>query len=160
MKHPLPLSFVISITAAAVASCAVAPPLSNNSIRAPLPPLQQPPAKDPRFTALPTPAAVIAALPKGRNDPFAPLAATTAPKGANPPKSLAKPALQLTGVAMARGVPQAFVSYNNETGAVVPGDLGGAGIPWLPPGWRVISVDVQQGQLMLGNGSQKLPFQL
>ena len=61
---------------------------------------------------------------------------------------------------MARGVPQAFVSYNNETGAVVPGDLGGAGIPWLPPGWRVISVDVQQGQLMLGNGSQKLPFQL
>ena len=156
----MPLFFVISITAAAVASCAVAPPFSNNSIRAPLPPLQQPPAKDPRFTALPTPAAVIAALPKGRNDPFAPLAATTAPKGANPPKSLAKPALQLTGVAMARGVPQAFVSYNNETGAVVPGDLGGAGIPWLPPGWRVISVDVQQGQLMLGNGSQKLPFQL
>jgi hypothetical protein len=61
---------------------------------------------------------------------------------------------------MARGVPQAFVSYNNETGAVVPGDLGGAGIPWLPPGWRVISVDVQQGLLLLGNGSQKLPFQL
>lgn len=160
MKRICPLSFLISVTAAAVAGCAVTPPLSNNLIRAPLPPLLQPPAKDPRFTALPTPAAVIAALPKGRDDPFAPLAATTTPKGANPTKSLAKPALRLTGVAIARGVPQAFVSYNNETGAVVPGDLGGAGIPWLPPGWRVISVDVQQGLLLLGNGSQKLPFQL
>lgn len=117
----------------------------------------QPPGQDPRFTPLPAPAAVIAALPTGRKDPFAPPQTVAKPIAS---QKLKAPALQLTGVAIARGLPQAFVSFNDESGAVVAGDTGGAGTPWLPPGWRVISINVQQGALLLGNGSQKIPFRL
>ena len=98
---------------------------------------------DPRFTALPKTAEVLAALPSGRIDPFAP------------------PALAIDKSKNGkRGGPQAFVAFNSESGAVSPGDQGGAAIPWLPPGWRVISINVQQGQLVLGNGPQRFPFQL
>lgn len=125
-----------------------------------MPPLPQAPVPDPRFTALPKTAEVLAALPSGRIDPFAP-PALAIDKSKNGKAPLKPPSLQFTGVALTnRGGPQAFVAFNSESGAVSPGDQGGAAIPWLPPGWRVISINVQQGQLVLGNGPQRFPFQL
>ncbi|MCP9925081.1 hypothetical protein KBY79_07620 [Synechococcus lacustris C3-12m-Tous] len=160
LKRSLPFAALFCV--AAIAGCINNPRTdrSNTSYKDPLPHLPQAPVPDPRFTALPKTAEVLAALPSGRIDPFAP-PALAIDKSKNGKAPLKPPSLQFTGVALTnRGGPQAFVAFNSESGAVSPGDQGGAAIPWLPPGWRVISINVQQGQLVLGNGPQRFPFQL
>ena len=116
------------------------------------------------FTPLPSPEAVLAALPKGRVDPFAapPAPATaTATAAAAAAKPSAPPALRLTGVVLSNGMAQAFVDYGNQSGPVVVGEKGGGSIAWLPEGWRVAAIDVQRGQLLLqADDGRRVPYQL
>ena len=110
------------------------------------------PAADPQLQALYTPAEVLAALPTGREDPFAPLpVAPTAEIAALGEAAEAddSSAVQLTGVSAVQGMVRAFVSFNGQSGPVAPGDVGGPGLPWLPEGLSVAGIDVQRGQLLL-----------
>jgi len=143
-----------------------APPVV--SLRRPPPsPRPAPPAPDPQLGALPVPAAVLDALPRGRRDPFAPPPApATVPASvpasvpaAVPTKGPAKaalppalPTVHLTGVALVNGQALAFVSHNGDSGPVAVGDRGGVGgsrKPWLPRDWAVQAIDVGAGALRL-----------
>jgi len=137
------------------------PPLVKPAVVAPAPPVAG-------FTPLPSPGAVLASLPKGRPDPFAsppapakPLAGAGGATAAGASKSSAAPALRLTGVLLAHGIAQAFVDYGNQSGPVAVGEKGGGAIAWLPEGWRVAAIDVQQGQLLLqAADGRRVPYQL
>lgn len=135
-----------------------APPVV--SLRRPPPsPRPAPPAPDPQLGALPVPAAVLDALPRGRRDPFAPPPATATDPAAVPaavptkgPAKAALPTVQLTGVALVEGQALAFVSHNGDSGPVAVGDRGGVGgsrKPWLPRDWAVQAIDVGAGSLRL-----------
>ena len=106
------------------------------------------------FTPLPSPEQVLAALPVGRPDPFAPVVA--------PAQAAADPVegLRLTGVLRSRYGPQAFVQLApGQSGAVCVGPRGrcsGSGLPpLLPPGWSVERIDVAQGRLLLNQAGQR-----
>ncbi len=106
------------------------------------------------FTPLPSPQQVLAALPVGRADPFAPV---VAPAQAGGP---AAEGLRLTGVLRSRFGAQAFLQLApGQGGAVCVGPRGvcaGSGLPaLLPPGWSVLSIDVAQGRLLLNQGGQR-----
>jgi hypothetical protein len=59
------------------------------------------------------------------------------------------------------GIAQAFVDYGNQSGPVAVGEKGGGAITWLPEGWRVAAIDVQQGQLLLqAEDGRRVPYQL
>jgi len=97
---------------------------------------------------------VLAALPVGRADPFAPVVASA--QAAGP----AAEGLRLTGVLRSRFGPQAFLQLApGQGGAVCVGPRGlcaGSGLPaLLPPGWSVLSIDVAQGRLLLNQGGQR-----
>jgi hypothetical protein len=106
------------------------------------------------LTPLPSAQQVLAALPIGRPDPFAPVvspaqAAGPAPEG-----------LRLTGVLRSRFGPQALLQLApGQGGAVCLGPRGlcaGSGLPaLLPPGWSVVSIDVANGRLLLNQGGQR-----
>ena len=113
-----------------------------------------PPAAGAGFTPLPSPQQVLAAVPVGRADPFAPVVA--AAQAAGP----AAEGLRLTGVLRSRFGPQAFLQLApGQGGAVCVGPRGlcaGSGLPaLLPPGWSVLSIDVAQGRLLLNQGGQR-----
>lgn len=119
----------------------------------------QPPAG---FTALPTPQQVVAALPTGRVDPFAPLSSGAA----TPAKAAAGAAdeLRFTGVIRSAGQSQALVQLGDQSGAVCVGRRGacpGSGLPaLLPAGWSVTSIDVATGRLVLNQAGQRRVFTL
>ena len=109
-------------------------------------------AADPQLQGLYSPDEVLAALPTGREDPFAPLpVAPTAEVAAaeEPGEADASATVQLTGVSAVQGMVRAFVSFNGQSGPVAPGDVGGPGLPWLPEGLSVAAIDVERGQLVL-----------
>jgi len=118
------------------------------------------PTPAPGFTPLPTPQQVVAALPTGRQDPFAPLpqAKAAAPGGA--------PAgdLRFTGVIRSAGQAQALVQVGDQSGAVCVGRRGvcvGSGLPaLLPADWSVTSIDVASGRLVLNQAGQRRVFNL
>jgi 3-oxoacyl-[acyl-carrier protein] reductase len=59
------------------------------------------------------------------------------------------------------GIAQAFVDYGHQSGPVAVGEKGGGAIAWLPEGWRVAAIDVQQGQLLLqAEDGRRVPYQL
>ena len=95
---------------------------------------------------------VLAALPQGREDPFAPPAQALG-GGDGQADAGAITGIALTGISSVGGVVRAFVTYDGRSGPVGAGDEGGAGgVPWLPIGVRVEAVDVQRGQLVLAVG--------
>ena len=100
------------------------------------------------FTPLPTPQQVVAALPTGRLDPFAPLPTATGEMAPVLPEGL-----RFSGVILASGRAQALVQFQGNAGALVVGDQGGRTTDLLPPAWRVAAVDVAQGRLILATGS-------
>ena len=112
------------------------------------------------FTPLPTPQQVVAALPTGRLDPFAPLpqAKAVTPGGA------AAGDLRFTGVIRSAGQAQALVQVGDQSGAVCVGRRGvcvGSGLPaLLPADWSVTSIDVVSGRLVLNQAGQRRVFNL
>ena len=108
------------------------------------------------FTPLPTPQQVVAALPTGRVDPFAPLAAAKVGDTSSPP---AGGELRFTGVIRSAGQSQALVQFGEQSGAVCVGQRGvcpGSGLPaLLPAGWSVTSIDVASGRLVLTQAGQR-----
>jgi hypothetical protein len=112
------------------------------------------------FTPLPTPQQVVAALPTGRLDPFAPLPqATAAAPGGTPAGDLL-----FTGVIRSAGRAQALVQVGDQSGAVCVGRRGvcpGSGLPaLLPSDWSVTSIDVASGRLVLNQAGQRRVFNL
>ena len=113
------------------------------------------------FTPLPTPQQVLAALPMGRADPFAPL-----PQPPKPATSGGAPAadLRFTGVIRSAGQAQALVQLGEQSGAVCVGRRGacpGSGLPaLLPADWSVTSIDVASGRLVLNQAGQRRVFSL
>lgn len=138
---------------------------------------------------LPSPDQVTAAVPLGRLDPFrdprppeappapAPGAAAagtsvSAASGAAPSgtaagraRSGAKPApnrlpLDLTGVIQTGGQPAAIVQLGENSGTLLAGERGGGGHPFLPQGWRVDSININAGLMILRHGSTTYPYNL
>ncbi|MFM2174587.1 MAG: hypothetical protein RLZZ54_2514 [Cyanobacteriota bacterium] len=111
------------------------------------------------FTPLPTPQQVVAALPTGRVDPFAPLPQPGSKAGAAPAGDL-----RFTGVIRSAGQAQALVQVGEQSGAVCVGRRGvcpGSGLPaLLPSDWSVTSIDVASGRLVLNQAGQRRVFSL
>jgi len=152
-----------------LAACGSSPDSGTISLppAAPKPPASAPKAPmtaDPQpaagFTPLPTPQQVVAALPTGRIDPFAPLAQ---PAAAGAPAAAASP-LRFTGVIRTAGQAQALVQVGDQSGAVCVGRRGvcrGSGLPaLLPADWSVTSIDVASGRLVLNQAGQRRVFTL
>ena len=109
------------------------------------------PEPAPNLVPLYQPDEVLASLPQGREDPFAPPAQVLG-GGVGQADAGAITGIALTGITSVGGVVRAFVTYDGRSGPVGAGDEGGAGVPWLPIGVRVEAVDVQRGQLVLAVG--------
>ena len=110
------------------------------------------------LTPLPSPEQVLAALPVGRPDPFAPVVAPA--QAAGPAAGSPADGLRLTGVLRSRYGPQAFVQLApGQSGAVCVGPRGrcpSSGLPaLLPVGWSVERIDVPQGRLLLNQAGQR-----
>ncbi len=110
------------------------------------------------FTPLPSPEQVLAALPVGRPDPFAPVVAPA--QAAGSAAGVPADGLRLTGVLRSRYGPQAFVQLApGQSGAVCVGPRGrcpSSGLPaLLPVGWSVERIDVPQGRLLLNQAGQR-----
>ena len=115
---------------------------------------------------LPSPQQVSASVALGRLDPFSDpspsaLAAGSLPasggadqRGSGSPASVAVlPAdFVFTGVIVSGGRAEALVQTGAASNAVQVGEVGGPGDPWLPRGWKVEAIDVQQGRLTLRHG--------
>jgi len=171
--------FLATLALPALASCASAPPPGPEAQVLALTPQVSPAgdsAKPPAvaaaagtpasngFTPLPTPQQVLATTPERRLDPFAPLprppqAPPAGPPGSRPglqtPITLPK-GFQFNGVVSVGGVPQALVTYGNESGSLSPGDHGGRTTPLLPAGWSVASIDARAGRLWLRQGQRTI----
>ena len=106
------------------------------------------PDPDPQLVPLYKPAEVLAALPQGRQDPFSPPVQAIELSEDSADQFVAFE-VALTGVSLVKGVARAFISFNGRSGSVAVGDEGGPGLPWLPAGVRVETVDVQRGELVL-----------
>ncbi len=121
------------------------------------------------LTQLPTPEALLQGNPSSRSDPFAALPTVVASMVASPVDdgeashahglpmaggvTPAVPPLdcplQLTGVAMVNGQPQAFVEGDTGSGAIQLGDVGGASTELLAAGWSVVAIHMAEHQLIL-----------
>ena len=105
------------------------------------------------MTPLLSPQQVVAALPLGRPDPFAPVLAapTKTPAAAD--------GLRFTGVIRSPYGTQALVQLGGQSGAVCVGLRGrcaaAGGPPLLPEGWSVSQIDVAAGRLVLNQAGQR-----
>ena len=111
------------------------------------------PEPAPNLIPLYQPDEVLAALPQGRDDPFAPPGQALGGGDGQADAGVIS-GIALTGITSVGGVVRAFVTYDGRSGPVGVGDEGGAGVPWLPIGVRVEAVDVQRGQLVLAIGEE------
>ena len=113
------------------------------------------------LTPLPSSNQVVASVPSGRVDPFAPLQIS-----ASRPVLLSLPAgLIFNGVIRSGGTPEALVQFGAESGTLRVGQRGGSTMdyrttPLLPAGWSVASIDVQNGRLTLRQGKQAVTAEL
>lgn len=156
--------------APAAASIGLQPLPSPDQVTAAVPLGRLDPFRDPRPPA-PPPAPAAGAAAGGTS--AAPGAAGAA-GGAKPPagtaaaargRSTASPApnrlpLDLTGVILTGGLPAALVQRGENSGTLLAGERGGAGHPFLPQGWRVDSININTGQMILRHGSTKYSYNL
>ncbi|WP_323206986.1 hypothetical protein [Synechococcus sp. BA-132 BA5] len=127
------------------------------------------------LTPLPTSQQVVGSFRVGRKDPFGSLVPEmvpgTAPSaggtgtaaaagGRRAAAALPPPAflqqLQITGVIQSGGHSEVTATFNGESGSLRPGDRGGGEMKLLPPGWRVVAVDIPSGRLILQSGNRKV----
>ena len=139
---------------------AAAPPSALAQAEPTLTPVQSPPGLNP----LPTQSQVVAAVPMGRKDPFAPIPGTRMnpspakrpqPPPSPPPLSLPE-SFRFTGVISSGGGGEAIVELGALSGSVRPGDIGGRTTQLLPQDWKVVSINVSQERLTLQKGERRL----
>lgn len=145
-----------------------------SSPQAPIQPATAPAASQslstPGLVPLPSRKQVLAAVPPGRTNPFAPVAGgpgspppppKTEPRLRPRPAPLSLPAeFRFTGVIGSGGVSEAIVEFGPFSGSVRSGDMGGRTTELLPPGWKVASVNVRREHLVLQKGSQRITARL
>jgi len=78
--------------------------------------------------------------------------------GAGRGSGSARLALELTGVIESGGLPSAIVQIGANSGTLVAGERGGDGQSLLPAGWKVESININQGRLDLRHGSRTYPY--
>jgi len=107
---------------------------------------------------LPTRQQLVAAVPLGRLDPFAPPPRAAAARAAAP---IDRPAgFRFTGLVVSGGQAQALVQLGNLSGSLRVGDRGGRSTNLLPAGWSVARIDGRRGVLTLRQGQRTLAFEL
>lgn len=73
---------------------------------------------------------------------------------------LVRPPLVLTGVIQTGSGPSAIVQRGSESGSLNAGERGTEENPFLPPGWRVESININKGKMVLRHGSRTEPYSL
>jgi hypothetical protein len=66
--------------------------------------------------------------------------------------------LLLTGVIQTGPRPSAIVQSGSNSGSLLAGEKGSHANPFLPPGWRVESININAGKMVLRHGSQREPY--
>lgn len=100
-----------------------------------------------------------AIAPPVRGTPLGSPAVAAATAAARP---LQKPQdFSITGVIRSGGVTEAVVRYGARSGSLRTGDRGGTGgTDLLPSGWKVASVDVDRGQIILAKDGRSVKVSL
>ncbi|MEB3184784.1 MAG: hypothetical protein VKM97_02760 [Cyanobacteriota bacterium] len=107
---------------------------------------------------LPTRQQLVAAVPLGRLDPFAPPPRAAAARAAAP---IDRPAgFRFTGLVVSGGQAQALVQLGDLSGSLRVGDRGGRSTNLLPAGWSVARIDGRRGVLTLRQGQRTLAIEL
>ena len=118
------------------------------------------------FVPLPSLEQVLSAVPDGRPDPFAPVAAAVSTSASDPDESDADQplglGLQVQGVLSVGGQRRALVSTSEGSGPVCVGERGrcpGESSGLLPVGWVVQTIDLRRGCLTVSvAGQTEVPF--
>ncbi len=118
------------------------------------------------FVPLPSLEQVLSAVPDGRPDPFAPVAAAVSTSAPDPDESDADQplglGLQVQGVLSVGGQRRALVSTSEGSGPVCVGERGrcpGESSGFLPVGWVVQAIDLRRGCLTVSvAGQTEVPF--
>ena len=118
------------------------------------------------FVPLPSLEQVLSAVPDGRPDPFAPVAAAVSTSAADPSASNADQplglGLQVQGVLAVGGQRRALVTTSEGSGPVCVGERGrcpGESSGLLPVGWVVQAIDLRRGCLTVSvAGQTESPF--
>ncbi|QNJ07147.1 hypothetical protein SynMEDNS5_02458 [Synechococcus sp. MEDNS5] len=111
------------------------------------------------FVPLPSLEQVLSAVPDGRPDPFAPVAAAVSTSAPDQPLGLG---LQVQGVLSVGGQRRALVTTSEGSGPVCVGERGrcpGESSGLLPVGWVVQTIDLRRGCLTVSvAGQTEVPF--
>ena len=89
----------------------------------------------------------------GRSDPFLP------PSIKENQKSLPATFIYY-GQLTANNKSSAFVSFNDQSGSIYTGDIGGETTNLLPKGWRVENIDISSETLMLSKDNDLIDLQI
>ena len=177
MKHGAPA--LAALTALAVVmplgvlvGCAGPPsPSVEQASPVPTPRLPVPSAAESALalglTRTPSAAEVRGSFPIGRMDPFAPANDLSFLPGGRSPGSVS-PAdlgsgfrdLQVQGLVQVAGGQAVFVNYQGRSGEVLPGQEGGKNTSFLPPGWRLVAIDADHGQIELAHQGSRFIIEL
>lgn len=84
--------------------------------------------------------------------------AASAPAPGRSQPSVPRLPLLLTGVIQTGPRPSAIVQSGSNSGTLLAGEKGSPANPLLPPGWRVESIHINSGKMVLRHGSQREPY--
>jgi len=102
---------------------------------------------------------VIKSFPAGRPDPFSLDNASGSAQKAGLLSTAEIKAMikdfQVMGVMRVAGRQAVFVTFQGQSGEVYPGQVGGKSTPFLPPGWRLVAIRVDQGRIELASNNLK-----
>lgn len=104
------------------------------------------------FIKLPTQDDLSSDIPKGNKNPFS---------AKNSVRSLLSSAdLKLTGIISTEKESLAFVKYNDNSGVLKVGEIGGKDTKLLPEGYKSILIDKSKGQLVIKYKNEKYTLKI
>lgn len=143
-------------------------PVPSSPVLSPLPkPSADPSSFSLGLTRAPSSQQVRASFPAGRADPFAPDAEISLlPGPGDESGAVDEPVvltsaqikemiqdLQVMGVVQVAGRQAIFVTFRGVSGEVYPGQEGGKSTVFLPQGWRLVAIRVDQGRIELASNT-------